>query len=139
MSLTDGDYPEMTKALIVDDSKLIRDIEKSVFAQIGGVETDEAADGAEALNKLTNNKYDILILDWMMPKMTGEQVLREIRGVPGPNKDIPTIMVTAEVKRHKILALAALKIHGYVTKPFTAELLEEKIKGVLGKKKLKLE
>jgi two-component system chemotaxis response regulator CheY len=80
----------MIKALLVDDSKLIRQVEKTVFAHIGGVEIEEAADGAEALGKLMIRKYDILILDWMMPKMTGEQLLREIRSVPGPNKDIPT-------------------------------------------------
>ena len=128
----------MIKALLVDDSRLIRQIEKSVFSKIGGVEIEEAVDGADALAKLTINKYDILILDWMMPKMTGEQLLREIRGAAGPNKDIPTLMVTAEVERSKILALAALKISGYVTKPFTAELLEEKIKAILGKKKVVL-
>jgi two-component system chemotaxis response regulator CheY len=129
----------MIKALVVDDSKLVRQIELSVFNNIGGVEVDEAADGAEALEKLTNNKYDIVILDWMMPKMTGEQVLREIRGVKGPNKDTPVIMVTAEVERKKILTLASLGISAYVTKPFTADTLEEKIKGVIGKKKVVLD
>jgi two-component system chemotaxis response regulator CheY len=129
----------MIKALVVDDSKLIRQIEKTVLAQVGGVEIEEAADGAEALGKLMKNKYDILILDWMMPKMTGEQLLREIRGVAGPNKDIPTLMVTAEVERSKILALAALKISGYITKPFTTEVLAEKIKGILGKHRVTLE
>lgn len=125
----------MTKALVADDSKLIRQIEVSVFAKIGGVEIDEAEDGADALEKLTENKYDIVLLDWMMPKMTGEQVLREIRGVAGPNKDTPVLMVTAEVERKKIIQLASLGISGYVTKPFTSESLEGHIKAILEKKK----
>lgn len=129
----------MIRALVVDDSKLVRSIEISVFNNMGGVEIDEAVDGATALEKLTSNKYDIVILDWMMPKMTGEQVLREIRGAKGPNKDTPVIMVTAEVERKKILTLAALGISGYVTKPFTTETLEEKIKSVIGKKKVVLD
>lgn len=124
----------MIKALVVDDSKLVRQIVISVFAQIGGVEVDEAENGADALEKLTKNKYDIVMLDWMMPKMTGEQVLREIRGVAGPNKDVPVIMVTAEVERKKIIGLASLGISGYVTKPFTSESLEGHIKAVLEKK-----
>lgn len=126
---------EKIRALVVDDSRIIRQIEISVFAKIGGVEVDEAADGADALKKLTENKYDIVLLDWMMPKMTGEQVLREIRGVSGPNKSTPVLMVTAEVERKKIISVATLGISGYVTKQFTAELLEEKIRGVLEKKK----
>lgn len=125
----------MTKALVADDSKLIRQIEVSVFTKIGGVEIDEAEDGADALEKLTENKYDIVLLDWMMPKMTGEQVLREIRGVAGPNKDTPVLMVTAEVERKKIIQLASLGISGYVTKPFTSESLEGHIKAILEKKK----
>jgi two-component system chemotaxis response regulator CheY len=128
----------MIKALVVDDSRLIRQIEVAVFSKIGGVEVEEAEDGADALAKLTKNKYDIVLLDWMMPKMTGEQILREIRGVAGPNKDAPVVMVTAEVERNKIIQLATLGISGYVTKPFTAELLEEKIKAILGKKKVVL-
>ncbi len=128
----------MIKALVVDDSRLIRQIEVSVFTKIGDMEVDEAEDGADALKKLTKNKYDIVLLDWMMPKMTGEQVLREIRGVAGPNKDTAVVMVTAEVERKKIISLASLGISGYVTKPFTAELLEEKIKAILGKKKVVL-
>ena len=126
---------EKIKALVVDDSRIIRQIEISVFIKMGGVEVDEAVDGFDALKKLTENKYDIVLLDWMMPKMTGEQVLREIRGIAGPNKNTPVLMVTAEVERKKILSVATLGISGYVTKQFTAELLEEKIKGVLEKKK----
>lgn len=126
---------EKIKALVVDDSRIIRQIEISVFTKMGVVEVDEAVDGMDALKKLTENKYDIVLLDWMMPKMTGEQVLREIRGVSGPNKNTPVLMVTAEVDRKKIISVATLGISGYVTKQFTAELLEEKIKGVLEKKK----
>lgn len=126
------------KALLVDDSRIIRQIEISVFTKIGGVELTEAVDGLDGLGKLKANKYDIVLLDWMMPKMNGEQVLKAIRTVAGPNKDTPVLMVTAEVERRKILSLATLGISGYVPKPFTAELLEEKIKAVLGKKKVVL-
>jgi two-component system chemotaxis response regulator CheY len=127
--------PGKIKALVVDDSRVIRQIEKSVLDKIGGIEIDEAVDGLDALSKLTKNKYDIVLLDWMMPKMTGEQVLREIRGAAGPNKGTPVLMVTAEVDRKKILSVATLGISGYVTKQFTAESLEEKIRGVLEKSK----
>jgi two-component system chemotaxis response regulator CheY len=126
------------RALVVDDSRIIRQIEVAVFKKIGGMEIDEAVDGADALAKLTKNKYDIVLLDWMMPKMTGEQVLREIRGVAGPNKDTPVLMVTAEMERKKILSVASLGISGYVTKQFTAESLEEKIRGVMDKKRVVL-
>jgi two-component system chemotaxis response regulator CheY len=130
--------PNTIRALVVDDSRIIRQIEVAVFKKIGGVEIDEAVDGMDALAKLTKNKYDIVLLDWMMPKMTGEQVLREIRGVAGPNKDTPILMVTAEVERKKIISVATLGISGYITKQFTAESLEEKIRGVMGKKKVVL-
>lgn len=134
-----GQTQTMTKALVVDDSRLVRTMVASVLEKMGDISFDEAGDGAEAVEKLTENKYDIVILDWMMPKMTGEQVLREIRGVKGPNKDTPVLMVTAEVERKKIISVASLGISGYVTKPFTAEILEEKIKGIIGKKKVSLD
>lgn len=127
---------EKIKALVVDDSRIIRQIEISVFTKMGGVDIDEAVDGLDGLGKLKANKYDIVLLDWMMPKMNGEQVLRAIRTAAGPNKDTPVLMVTAEVERRKILGLATLGISGYVTKPFTAELLEEKIRGILAKRKV---
>lgn len=121
------------KALVVDDSRIIRQIEVSVFNTIGGVDVEEAVDGLDALGKLTKNKYDIVLMDWMMPRMTGEQVLREIRGVKGPNKDTPVLMVSSEVDRKKIISVATLGISGYVTKAFTNEVLEAKIRGVLEK------
>ena len=123
--------------LIVDDELHIRKIIKAVCAAMGVGDIIEAADGRSALEWLTsgkiirklegnNRRFDLVICDWMMPEMTGIELLRSVR----KNKsltNIPFLMLTAENDRTKVLSAIEEGVSDYVVKPFTADVLEQKI------------
>ena len=114
------------KILIVDDFSTMRRIIKNLLRDLGFTNTHEADDGLTALPMLKNGDFDFLVTDWNMPGMTGIDLLKEIR------KDdhlasLPTLMVTAEAKRDQIVEAAQAGVNGYVVKPFTAQVLKEKI------------
>ena len=118
------------KVLVVDDFATMRKIEKNILGQLGVKNVDEADDGSTALPKLQANKYDIVLLDWNMPTMTGLELLKAIRSDENL-KSIPVIMVTAEALKDNIVAAAQAGVNDYIVKPFTAASLEEKIAKVL--------
>jgi len=121
----------MLKILIADDSLLIRQLLKPTLVKICSCEIDDAEDGQQALQMMELNTYDLILLDWNMPKLSGEEALRAVRAGLGPNKESSVIMVTAEADREHVLKLATLGISGYIVKPFTSVVLEEKIRHVL--------
>ena len=91
----------MSRALVVDDEKLIVKGIKFSLEQ-DGIEVDCAYDGEEALEKAKANSYDIILLDVMLPKMDGLEVLQAVRGF----SDVPIIMLTAKgTDMDKILGL----------------------------------
>ena len=99
--------------LIADDEAEIRDI-LSLYLEQAGFETIEAEDGVSALNKLRENKVDLLLLDIMMPGMDGYRTLRKVREI----SNIPVIMVSAKTAdSDKILGLD-MGADDYITKPF---------------------
>lgn len=110
-------------ALVADDSKLMRQMEVTALANAGFTAIDEAVDGEEALQKLMGKKYDLVILDYVMPKLTGAQALKELHEKTGPNQATPVLMVTGESSREKVMEIARLKVSGYMVKPFTIEKL----------------
>ncbi|HEB73079.1 MAG TPA: response regulator, partial [Nitrospirae bacterium] len=91
--MSQAHYPHL-KVLSADDSNVIRKILKKALASFDISDVDEARDGREALDKIRENHYDVILLDWTMPRMTGLEVLKEIRKDPD-KKDIPVIMITA--------------------------------------------
>ncbi len=120
----------MKRILVVDDSPSIRHIIKAVIFELGAYEVTDAPNGETALEKLRLLPYDLIISDWNMPRMSGIQLLEEVRK-DDALKHIPVIMVTAEATRGNIEAAAALGINGYVTKPFTPAKLDSLLKSLL--------
>ena len=121
------------KILIVDDEELIRTVIKE-YSIDAGFNVEEASSGVEALEKIMNNNFDILILDIMMPKMDGYTLLEEIP----EEKRIPTIVLSARGEEFDKLKGFDLGIDDYVTKPFSPKELIARINAVLsrlGKKK----
>lgn len=118
------------KVLVVDDFATMRKIEKNILGQLGIKNVDEADDGTTALPKVQQNKYDVILLDWNMPQMSGLELLKAIRADPN-TKNVPIVMVTAEALKDNIVAAAQAGVNDYVVKPFTAAVLEEKLKKVL--------
>jgi two-component system, chemotaxis family, chemotaxis protein CheY len=115
--------------LIVDDYKTMIRIIRNLLKQLGFEDVDEAADGKEALDKLREKKYGLVISDWNMEPMTGYELLREVRGDPALAKT-PFIMVTAESKTENVVAAKKAGVNNYIVKPFNAATLKSKIDSV---------
>jgi DNA-binding NtrC family response regulator len=117
--------------LIVDDERNIQ-LTLSRTLEAMGMETDSAEDGKEALAKLKEKEFGLILLDLYMPKMDGIEVLRQVR-VSRP--DIPVIIITAygTVK----LATAAMKLGvvDFIQKPFVPEEIRELVARVMSREK----
>jgi len=125
MALPDRDI----KILVVDDMATMRRIIKGLLEQLGFKNIDEAEDGKVALQKLKSGSYDFVITDWNMPNMTGLELVQEIRKDP-QLKHLPVLMVTAEAKKENVLLAIKAGVNNYIVKPFTAEVLKEKIEKI---------
>jgi two-component system chemotaxis response regulator CheY len=122
------------KFLVVDDFSTMRRIIRNLLKELGYINVTEAEDGNIAFAKLKRDSFDFIISDWNMPGMDGLQLLQAIRNEPVLNH-VPVLMVTAEAKKENILAAAKAGANGYVVKPFTAAILDEKISRILDKLK----
>ncbi len=122
--------PANTKVLVVDDFATMRRIVKNILTQLGYKQIVEADDGTTAMDRLKQEKIDLIISDWNMPKMTGLELLKNVRSNPD-TANIPFIMVTAEAQQDNIILAVKAKVSQYIVKPFTADILGEKINKVL--------
>ncbi|GAB4088079.1 response regulator [Hydrogenophaga soli] len=118
--------------LIVDDFSTMRRIVRGLLKEIGYQDADEAEDGAVALNKLRNGRFDFVVSDINMPNMNGFQLLKEIK-TDDKLKHIPVLMVTAEARKEDIVLAAQSGAAGYIVKPFTKATLEEKLVNIIKK------
>lgn len=116
----------MTKILIVEDEKLIADVEKAYLLR-EGYEVDIASDGIEALNMFNTESYDLVLLDLMLPGMKGESVCREIRR----SSFVPIIMVTAKSGEDDVIAGLDAGADDYIIKPFSPRVLMARIRANL--------
>ena len=119
------------KVLVVDDFATMRRIVKNILTQLGYKNIVEADDGTTALDVLKQEKVGLIISDWNMPKMTGLDLLKEVRA-SADMADTPFIMVTAEAQQDNIILAVKAKVSQYIVKPFTADTLGEKIDKVFG-------
>jgi two-component system, chemotaxis family, chemotaxis protein CheY len=119
------------KFLVVDDFSTMRRIVKNLLNDLGYQNVVEADDGKTALPILQQGDIDCLITDWNMPGMHGLELLKAVRSDAKLAK-LPVLMLTAEAKREQIVEAAQAGVSGYVIKPFTAEILKEKLDKILG-------
>lgn len=120
------------KFLVVDDFSTMRRIVRNLMKELGFTNVEEAEDGAVALEKLRNNKFDFVVSDWNMPNMDGLTLLQSVRADPNL-KGLPFLMITAEAKKENIIAAAQAGASGYIVKPFTAATLQEKMEKIFDK------
>jgi two-component system chemotaxis response regulator CheY len=118
------------RVLVVDDSKTMRAIHRSVLGQIGDAEIEEACDGQDAMSKAAAFGPDLILLDWNMPNMDGFTFLKTYRG---QGNKTPIIMVTTEANKPNIIEAIKAGVNDYVVKPFTPDVLSERIKSTLAK------
>ncbi|MGX1309813.1 two-component system chemotaxis response regulator CheY [Amorphus suaedae] len=115
--------------LVVDDYKTMIRIIKNLLKQLGFEDVDEATDGTEALGKLKERTYGLVISDWNMQPMTGYELLQHVRSDDALSA-IPFIMVTAEAKSENVVAAKKAGVSNYIVKPFNAQTLKGKIETV---------
>ncbi len=115
--------------LVVDDSATMRRIVVNSLQRIGFENIVEAGDGAQGLERL-DDSIDFVITDWNMPGMGGLDLVKAIRSRPN-GKQLPILMVTTRSVREDIVQAAQAGVNNYVVKPFTPQVLKEKIDQVL--------
>jgi two-component system, chemotaxis family, chemotaxis protein CheY len=118
------------KCLVVDDSPTMRRIVIKTIRSIGSIEAVEAEDGMDGLNRLRDGKFDFVITEWNMPNMTGIELVKTIRK-DSVLKDLPILMVSSKGLKEDIIEALKAKVNYYVVKPFTNQVLKEKIELIL--------
>ncbi|ENJ9653047.1 response regulator transcription factor [Clostridium botulinum] len=127
------DKQHKERILIVEDEvKISRFLQLEL--QYEGYEIEQAYDGREGLDKALNEKYDLILLDIMLPKLNGMEVCRRIRQI----SDIPIIMLTAKDETTDIVMGLDTGADDYITKPFAIEELLARIRVALKRKKLEV-
>jgi two-component system chemotaxis response regulator CheY len=116
--------------LIIDDYQTMLRIVRNLLRRIGFTDVDEARDGREALGKLREKQYGLVISDWNMAPIAGFELLQEVRAIPELNR-LPFIMVTAEARTQNVIAAKQAGVDNYIVKPFSAETLRAKVSAVL--------
>ena len=118
--------PDM-KILVVDDFPTMRRITKTLLKQLGYANIIEAEDGKQALDMLNSDaSIEFIVSDWNMPNMTGLELLVAVRASEKLRK-MPFLMVTAEAEQENIMAAVKAGVSNYIVKPFTAQVLQDKL------------
>ncbi|GMW01766.1 MAG: response regulator [Candidatus Hydrogenedentota bacterium] len=116
------------KVLVVDDSAVMRKVLIGALDRAGIKEVVQASDGVEAVECSKSAEVDLVLMDWNMPNMSGIDAVRAIRGM---GKSMPIIMVTTEAEKGRVVEAIKSGANNYVIKPFTPEVIIEKINATL--------
>jgi two-component system chemotaxis response regulator CheY len=114
------------KVLIVDDSGTMRHMERLTLQEIGISDVKEAGDGAEALKAIEAEAFDLVLMDWNMPNLSGIETLKQIKASPTHRK-LPVVMVTSEAEKDHVLKAIQAGAADYILKPFSAKKLKAKL------------
>jgi two-component system chemotaxis response regulator CheY len=114
------------KALVIDDSSTVRKIISSILVKLG-CECVQAGNGEEALRVYQENPdVTLAMVDWNMPIMNGLEFVKKVRENSG-SEQLKLIMVTTETEFHQVSAAIEAGVDEYIMKPFTPEMVEEKL------------
>lgn len=119
------------KIMLIDDSRTMRNIQRSVLSQLGYTTIEEACDGQDAMSKVAAYAPDLILCDWNMPNMDGLTFVKTFRQ---QNKATPVIMVTTESEKARVIEAIKAGVNNYVIKPFTPDLLSQRINETMAKK-----
>jgi len=118
------------KVLFVEDSPTMRRIIMNSLKKIGFTDIIEAENGEDALEKIEGNPVELVLTDWNMPEMNGEDLVKELRS-RAEYKNVPILMITTRGMKEDVLTAVQLGVNGYIVKPFTPEILKKKISKVV--------
>jgi two-component system chemotaxis response regulator CheY len=120
------------KVLVVDDQLTMREVTRLALQEMGVRQIIDAENGDDAFKKATTQPLDMIISDFNMPGMDGLALLRAVRGHPAVRK-LPFILVTGRGDNALVVSAAQAGVNNYIVKPFTTEMLREKVEAVVGK------
>ncbi len=119
----------LNRILHVDDEPDIREVARLALEELGGFTIESCASGAQALEQAPTFSPDVILLDVMMPGMSGPDVLRALHALP-ETAEIPVIFMTAKVQAQEIEALTELGAIGVIEKPFDPMTMSGQIKEI---------
>ena len=121
----------MFRVLIVDDTRSVHAFVKNLLLKSPGIEVTSVYHGAEALEVLKQKgDFDLILLDWEMPVLNGPETLQAIKAM---QLKTPVIMMTTKNDPEDIQRMFSLGIHEYLMKPFTIDILFQKMEWVSGR------
>ena len=120
------------RIFIIDDSKTMRNIQKSILSSLGHTQIEEAGDGQDALSKVDAFDPELILCDWNMPVMDGITFVRQYRA---KGRKAPIIMVTTEAEKTRVVEAIKAGVNNYVVKPFTPDSLSQRINETLSRAK----
>lgn len=123
--------------LVVEDEKDISDL-LALHLQREGHEPVLVDNGEEALNLLTEKEYDLLVLDWMLPGISGLELCKRLRSGKGANYNVPIFMVTARAHTSDIVVGLEVGADDYVTKPFEIPIFLARVRALLRRGRINL-
>ena len=112
------------RALVADDSGVMRKIVVRSLNAVGVKDVVEAVDGEDALAQFAEEQFDLVLTDWNMPGKSGLDVIRGIREM---GSKVPIIMVTTEAERARVIEAVQAGVTDYLVKPFESDALRSKI------------
>lgn len=121
------------QVLIVDDQQPMRRTIADIMRSLGFSKLAYAEDGLMAWEKLNQEDFGVVLLDWSMPRMTGIELLKKIRRSEEKFADIPVLMITAEADRTNVVEAIQSGVTNYIVKPFTPATLDKKLREILAK------
>ncbi len=124
--MSETDKP--TILIVEDEAPLVTLLRYNLEKQ--GFRVEDAGDGAEALTRIAETPPDLVLLDWMLPTMSGIEVCRQLRRRP-PTRQLPVIMLTARAEDQDAVRGLDTGADDYITKPFSTEALIARIRALL--------
>lgn len=120
------------KFLVVDDFSTMRRIVCNLLKELGFSNVEEAEDGAVALSKLREGRFEVVVSDWNMPNMDGLTLLQTMRA-DAELRSLPFLMITADAKKENLAAAIQAGASSCIAKPFTAATLQDKLDKIFEK------
>lgn len=117
------------KALVVDDSSVMRRVVSGALARAGITDVEQAENGLVAVELCKKLEFDLVLMDWNMPEMDGYEALKAIRAA---GKTMPIMMVTTESEKKRVVDAVRAGANGFVTKPFEPDVIVSKIRALVG-------
>ena len=121
---------EDKKILFVEDSPTMRRIIHNSLSRIGFTDISEAENGLDALEKIKSKDFDMILTDWNMPEMNGQDLVEELRKAD-KYKNVPILMITTRGMQDDVMTAIKSGVNGYIVKPFTPEVLKKKMQELI--------